>query len=188
MLSIVQLEEIEAVLLRLPNLVGEQAGHGRTFAASAAGWLASLESVLTANRLYQAGDIAALRSSLSAAVQGQVPSGVTVTGRPTRGKIAGLAASHVLRRASEIASGVAAENRPRFSEAERLAQQIISAALAKNVVHPADGVVSGEYLQTVRRDLRSNPELGAAVVHLEGLLGSRDTLVFLDRALTAART
>ena len=95
-----------------------------------------------------------------------------------------MVASHVLQRACEVASSVIAENRPRLSEAERVAQQIVAAARSRSLVMPRNpGMDNTQHLRSVRGEFAANRDLENATVHLEGLVGPQDMLVLLDRAL-----
>jgi hypothetical protein len=185
MLRIVHVEEIAAHLLRVPALVREQASRSFSFADNVAAWLVSLETVLSANQLYQAGRIATLRSGLVAAQHGQIPAGIEFRGLPSRLKVLNAVASQALQAGSEIAAAVVAEHRPRILEGERVAQQIIAAALSRGVVMPRPaGGSNTHYLRELRRNLAASADLEAGTVHLEGLVGPHDTLVLLDRALS----
>lgn len=184
MLSIVHLEEIEGLLLQLPGLVRQQEEHAVDYVKQAGLWLAALEQSFTANRLYQAGNIAVLRSGLVAVEQGQVPAGLEFRSPPTRGKLLSAAAAQALQRAAEVATQLLAENRPRITEAERVAQQIIAAALARGLIPARDAQISHtQYLRLIRRSFPAGSDLENAAVHLEGLVGAQDCLICLDRAL-----
>lgn len=184
MLRIMHIEEIEDLLLLLPTLVQQQEQRSADFAPNAGAWLISLEKVFTANRLYQAGFIATLRSGLVAVEQGQIPAGLEFRGRPTRSKVLNAVASQALQRTAEVTSTLIAENRPRLVEAERVAQQIVAVALSRGLITARETEVGiTQYLQMLRRNLVTSGDLESAVVHLEGLVGPHDTLVLLDRAL-----
>jgi len=186
MLRLANIEEIEALLLQLPALVQQQERHSTEFARLAGTWLEALERALVANRLHQAATIAALRSTLIAAKQGQVPAGLTFRGgRPTRWRVSNAIASEALRRATEIANVLMEDNKPRFQDAERVAQQLAAVAVSRGVVGArAAGVTNTDYLAAVRRRILELSELATAMVHLEGLVGPHDALVLIDRALS----
>jgi hypothetical protein len=184
MLRIAHVEEIADLLLSLPNLVQQQEQRSGDFVANVTEWLRSLERAFTASRLYQAGSIAVLRSSLLAAEQGQMPAEVTLRGRPSRSRVSVVAASQALQRAAEVASALIVENQPRLAEAERFAHQIVTVALSHDLIAVREnGVSNTQYLQALWRGLVANGELTNAVAHLEGLVGPHDALVVLDRAL-----
>jgi hypothetical protein len=186
MLRITQIEEIANLLLLLPALIHEQEQRSTDFVPRADAWLNSLERVFSSNRLYQAGSIATLRSALVATKQGQVPAGIEFRGPPSRSQVLNAAASHALQRAADIASTLMAENQPRLSEADRLAQQIASAALSRGLIKPREAEVSNtQYLRTLRRSLAASDELENAFVHIEGLVGLHDALILFDRALAS---
>ena len=185
MLRIINVEEIEDLLLLLTDLVHQQERGFSDFITNVDDWLSSLERVFEANRLYQAGNIAMLRSTIIAVKQGQVPGGIEIRGRKSRSRILKAVASDAMQRASEVASYVIEENRPRIEEAIRVAQQIIASALSRGLmIQRVTGLDNTEYLKMVRRSFDQAPDLENAAVHLEGLVGPQDALVLLDRALT----
>ncbi len=185
MLHIRNVQEIEDFLLLLPDLVRQQESGSAEFAANVDSWLNSLKDVFEANRLYQAGNIAMLRSTLVAVKQGQMPSGIELRGRLSRSRVLKAVASEARHHGAEVATRVIEENRPRIEEATRVAQQIIAAASSRGLV-PKRGDRTGntEYLRMIRRSFATISDLESAVVHLEGLVGPQDGLILLDRALT----
>ncbi len=184
MLRIASVEEIEALLLELPDLVRLQQDRSARFPERTSAWLVGLEDAFVANRLPQAGAIAALRSGLVAADQGLQPAGLEFRGRPTRSRMVVALASQAIQRAVAVAAPVVDENRPRLAEAERVAQQIVAAARARaSIPAQARGTANADYLRVVRRSLTASEDLENAMVHLEGLVGAYDALILLDRAL-----
>jgi hypothetical protein len=184
MLGIVHLEEIESLLLKLPLLAQQQEQRNSEFPARVRDWLAELEKVFVANRLHQAGGIAAIRSALIAADQGQVPADVKFRGRPTRSRVLNTVASQCLQQAAAMSTALAGEHRTRITEAERIARQVVAAAVSRNLVPCApDQRDATHYLRSLRQSLASSNDLEAAIVHVEGLVGPNDLLVLLDRAL-----
>ena len=184
MLRIVHVEEMEGLLLLLPDLVRQQQGRSIAFAQNASAWLSSLEKVFEANRLYQAGQVAALRSGLIAVQQGQVPAGLEFRGLPSRSRVLNAMASQVLQRAAEVALTLIAENRPRLAEAARVAQQVIAVALSRGLINAREQEGSNtQYLRLLRRSFATSADLESVAVHLEGLVGPHDALILLDRAL-----
>jgi hypothetical protein len=184
MLRIVHIEEIENLLLLLPILVQQQERRSADFAPNAREWLNSLEKAFAANRLYQAGYIATLRSGLVAVEQGQVPAGLEFRGRPSRSRTSSAVASQALQRAAEVTSTLIAENRLRLAEAERVAQQIVAIALSRGLIAARNEEVNNtQYLQMLRHSFVASSDLENAFVHLEGLVGPQDALILFDRAL-----
>jgi hypothetical protein len=185
MLRIVQIEEIADLMLSLPALVKEQEQNSAEFAAHVGQWLKSLEDVLVASRLHQAGSVAALRSALVAVQQGSIPVGMGFRGSPTRSRILRTAASDALQRAADVASGVMQENWSRVNEGEKLAHQIVSVALSRGLItRHRNGTTNTEYLGNVWRTLHGMDDLRPAAVHLESLLGPHDALITIDRVLS----
>jgi hypothetical protein len=184
MLGIIQIEEIASLLLGVPALVRQQESRSFAFAESVSAWLESLETVLAANHLHHAGQVATARSGLISTRRGLVPQNLNFRGLPSRTRVLSAVASQALQTGSEIASAIITENRPRILDAERVAQQIVAVALARGII-PArpPGGGNTEFLRSLRRVLVSE-ELEAGTVHLEGLVGPHDALILLDRALT----
>jgi hypothetical protein len=188
MLRITHVEEIEALLLLLPNLVRQQEHGSGTFAREAAEWLVLLENAFGANRLYQAGHVAMLRSDLAIAKTGQVPNDFEFRGLPSRSRVLNAVASRALQRAADLAGALVAENRPRLVEGERVAHQITAVALSRGLNLPPNPCASNtESLRAFRRNLGTSADLENAAAHLEGLVGPHDTLVLLDRAMSSHR-
>lgn len=187
MLRLASVEELEAILLRVPGLVELQDRRSDRFAEEAARWLKSAEEALAANRLPEAARIAALRSGLASVDQGEIPSDIKLRGQPTRTRVAGLAAARALREGTEILTGVAAREKPRLSEAESLAQQVIAAAASRGLVRERQEKESlTDYMRSLRGSLSSSSDIEAALVRIEGLVGQGDALVLLDRACPPA--
>lgn len=186
MLRLMHVEEIGRILLLLPNLVLLQQQRSNDFAPNAGTWLNTLEKTFAACGLSQAGTIAMLRSELANAEQGQVPAGLEFRGQSTRTRVVNAVASQVLQRATEVASTLLGENRPRFAEAERIALELVALVLSRGLI-PAwgEGVSNSQYLRNLRQVLLGHDDLKGAIVHLEGLVGPNDALIFLDRALAA---
>jgi hypothetical protein len=185
MLRIVHIDEITDLLLKIPELVRLQEKRDADFIGKVRSWLISLEEAFVAGRLYQGGKIAALRSTLVAVDQGQVPTGIAFRGRPSHSRMLNAVAAEALQNASEVASTLISENRPRLLEAERVALQIITTALSRGLLPPRDsGLTNTEYLRMIRTSFAKTVDLENAAVHLEGLVGSHDALIFFDRALS----
>jgi hypothetical protein len=182
-LRIVHLEEIEALLLQLPGLVQQQDQRNPEFSARVRNWLTALEGVLIANRLHQAGGVAAIRSSLIAAEHGQIPADLKFRGQPTRSRVLNSVASQCLQQAAALATTLVSENRARVSEAERITRQVVAAGMSRGLFRVESQRDHTQYLRLLRRALAEGGDLEPAIVHVEGLVGPHDLLVLLDRAL-----
>jgi len=186
MLRIVNLEEIQEMLLRLPGVVSGLERREAGFAAVVREWLAETEKVLVANRLAAAGEVATLRGALISAERGAVPAGVSVEGRATPRKVRDATAADVLRKAESAVSAAVRADAARVGEAERLVYQVVSVAVRKGVLPPPPG--SGSHTEVLRAAwalVSDDPDTGAAATHVVGLVGPHDALVLLDRALVA---
>lgn len=186
MLRIMHIEEIAGRLLLLPDLIGQQQRRSPDFARNAGEWLNSLETMLAANRLHEAGVIAVLRSGLVAVEQGQVPAGLEFRGSPSRSRLVNAAAAQALQRAADVASNIIAQNQARVSEGERVARQIVAVSTSRGLIPSFEGKGSNtEYLRALRRNFAAHGDLESAAAHLDSLVGPHDALVLIDRALVA---
>lgn len=184
MLGVVNLEEIQGALLRVPALVRILDERGPGFAAAAKEWMIQVERILQDNRLAVAAEIAALRGTLISAERGAMPAGLVFNGRPSARKVREAAAADVVRKAESAISNAIRDDAARCAEGERLAQQIVAVALRKRIA-PMAGQFSlhGDMLRALWRTLVADAELSQAATHLAGLVGPQDALILLDRKL-----
>jgi len=184
MLSFVNLQEIQNLLLRVPALVRDLERREPGFASSVKEWLIECEQILVGNRLPIAAGVAALRGIVISAERGVSPPGLVFNQRLSLRKIKDAAAGDVLRRAEEVIAGAIAADAARFAEGEKLMRQVVAVAERKGLVLaealPEPGSAR---LRTIWQGMTSDPELGPATTRLVGLVGGRDALVLLDRVL-----
>ncbi|MEE8639573.1 MAG: hypothetical protein V3T41_04110 [bacterium] len=184
MLRIVNLEEVQGMLRRIPDLVDLQERRIPGFGEEVKRWLVALEKVLDNNRMPVAGNVAALRAMLISAERGVIPAGVAVHGRMTRKKIEQATATLVLHQISDMISDVVLPDVQRIAEAERLTRQLVALGKAKGLVKPppSDGERT-ENLSVLWRTLAADPDVAGGTVNVEGLVGPNDALVILDRMI-----
>lgn len=186
MLNIANLEEIQGLLLRVPELIRELDERHNGFANSVKEWLIQGERILVSNRLAIAADVAVLRGVLISAERGVIPPGMAFSRQATSRKIKDAAAAEALRRAEEVIAANIAADAARFAEGERLIRQVVAVAYRKNMLAQISGTKSyAEVLQAIWQGMTRDPELGAATTHLIGLVGAHDVLILLDRVLPA---
>lgn len=186
MLRLLQFEEIEGLFAQSGRLVTLQELRSTDFVPETVSWLKDLERAFEANSLVESALIAGLRSGVDAAAAGAYPPGLTGRGFPSRAKVAALLAGQAIGRAAEIGSGLIAANRPRFLEAEVVAQRLAAGLRSLDLVPLRDLATShGDWLRATRAVLATRADLEPATVHLEGLVGPYDALMILDRALAA---
>ena len=186
MLRIVNLEEIEGLLLRVPELIDRLEQRDPEFTARAKAWLGTLERVLTNNRLPAAANVASLRGLLISVEQGVVPAGLRFSGRPNARRMRDAAAADTLRGAADLVSDVIHQDRARVSEADRLCRQLIALARRKGLTSvQREGGDHTAQLKATWRVLAADPEIAPGTVRVEGLVGPSDALIILDRAITA---
>jgi hypothetical protein len=185
MLRIVNLEEIQNLLLRIPRLVDGLEQRDPNFVQNVRQWLTVVEEVLVNNRMPLSGNIAALRGTLDATERGAFPPGLTFHGRPTARKIKEATGADVVRRAGELISNALQEDVSRIAEGERLSHQLI--ALAKSMGLFAGGISDGtstQKLKDIWNTISADPNVAPGAVRLESLVGQNDALILLDRAIT----
>ena len=73
MLRVVQLEELEALLLEAPELIGRYEQRTPQFRGAVRDWLDRVAAALRSNRLAGAATVAALRGEIIAAARGSPP-------------------------------------------------------------------------------------------------------------------
>lgn len=185
MLRIVNLEEIQNLLLRIPLLVDMQEKKDTNFALEVKRWLAGVERVLENNRLAIAGRIATLRAELISAEIGILPKGIVAHGRLTPRKIRDATAAAELREAGELILSHIEQDKARIAEAERLCRQLMAIAKAKGIPSTLPGITDHtEMLKALWHLLRNDSDIAPGTVNMEGLVGLNDALVILDRTLT----
>jgi hypothetical protein len=176
-LHIVNVEEIQGLLLRVPALIDRLERRDANFAQAVVQWLTAAEQVFVNNRLPLAGNLAALRGVLGTA-------GVTAQGRPTPRKLRAAAAADALRQAADLITAAVREDDARIAEADRLCQQMLAMAHAAGLLAaPTPSVARGQWLREVWKVLAADPNLAAGAVRITGLVGPHDALIVLDRAL-----
>ncbi|MBF0107968.1 MAG: hypothetical protein HQL76_02160 [Magnetococcales bacterium] len=185
MLRIVNLEEIQGLLLRIPSLVNLQEKKDATFVPEVKRWLNDVEKIFENNRLAIAGRIAVLRAELISAEAGILPARIVFHGRPTARKIRDATAAAALREASGIIPPVIEEDKTRFDGAERLGRQLVALARAKGIPTAQSNIFDHtERLKILWQLFRNDPDIAPGTVTMEGLVGPHDALVILDRTLT----
>jgi len=187
MLHIMNLEEVQGLLLRVPGLIHDLEGRDSSFVGSVKVWLTQAEQVLISNRLPVAAEIAVLRGVLISAERGVIPPGMAFSTRTTMRKIKDASAADVLRKAEELISSTISADAARFAEGEKLTQQIVAVAQRKGLIPatPSAGT-HAEMLKAIWQAMIIDPDLGAATTHLAGLVGEHDVLIVLDRMLPTA--
>lgn len=189
MLRIMNLEEIQGLLLRVPGLIRELEERDRGFVDSVKEWLTQAEQVLISNRLSAAAGVAVLRGVLISAERGVIPPGIVFNTRTTKRKINDASAGDVMRKAEELISSTISADVVRFAEGEKMTQQIVAVAHRKGLITATPKVDDHtEMLNAIWQAMIMDPDLAAPTTHLVGLVGAYDVLILLDRMLpTTAR-
>ncbi len=186
MLRIVNLENLQSLLLRIPILVDKLERRDSGFPEAVSTWLKNLEQALTNNRLPVASRIAALRGLLTLADRGGFPQGLEIRGRASGRKVRLASAVEALRQADQAMTEALASDAARIADAHRMGRQLVALAKAKGLISshvaPTDPL---EFLKRIRSDLASDEQTAGGIVNLEGLVGPQDSLMVLDRAITA---
>ncbi|MGP8319579.1 MAG: hypothetical protein ACT6FD_02115 [Methanosarcinaceae archaeon] len=186
MLHIVNLEEIQNILLQVPELVNCLEKHDTNFTDLVKEWLTQAEQVLVNNRLPIAADVAVLRGVLISAERGVLPIGMEIIGRNTRRKVKDGAAAEVLRKTDEIISHEISGYASQVQEGERLARQLVALARQKGMIPASSGASNRTgMLNAIWGAMSKDTELEAGTTHLAGLVGKYDALILIDRMLPA---
>ncbi len=183
MLHLLNLEEIEALLLKVPALVRRFEDRDPDFIVAVNAWLRAAEEILSNNRLALASEIAVYRGALLAAERG-FPGGTASTSRSGARQAKQARAAGLLQQATDAVSAAIQPRRAQMDEAERVMLQAVAIGVRLGLIPAESGREHTAYLQSVLQAMLSRAELASLLVHVTGLLGSSDTLVILDRALS----
>ncbi|MCL5267157.1 MAG: hypothetical protein M1469_03520 [Bacteroidetes bacterium] len=186
MLHIVNMEEIQNLLLRVPEIVEYYERRDIRFAEKTKDWLVQVERVLADNKLAVLANVASLRGILISAERGSLPAGVEIAGQKTVRKIKSAVAADVIQKASSLVSDAIAGTSAATAEGDRLARQLFALAKRKNIIPLNAGcALHVDWLKAVLKAISDDTELGPGAAHLTGLVGFYDALILLDRASAA---
>ena len=186
MLRIVNLEEIQNHLLRVPAIVQLSQQRDINFISETKKWLTQLECTLKNNQLPVSANIAALRGNIISSEQGNIPTGIRFEGHATKRKIKEATASQSLSQAVDIITCSIQKDVDRINEAERVTRQLVSIAKNKGLITELPhGKNFSAILQHIWKKMAADQILSQGVVSVEGLVGPNDALLVLDRTITA---
>ncbi len=189
MLRVAAFEEVQATLLRLPDLAELFEKRDPGFAGAVKSWLAAAEKLLASHRLIAAAELAGLRTTLISTERGMAPAAPQAPAagsRMTSRKARDTAAAEVLRKAAEVIATTIRGDAARLEEAERLARQLATVALRKGLIAAAaTGIPASARMAAIWSALAGDPELGPATAHLAALAGTQDAWLLVARALPA---
>lgn len=186
MMHLLNLEEIESLLLKVPLLIKQFDERDPGFFHLVKSWLADVEDMLSKNRLPQTSEISVCRSTLISIERG-FSDGIEIQSRMNARKLRDAQASHVLKRATDVLMETIRFRRGQVDEAIRVMMQIVAVADHLGLIASDSGQNHTTYLQSTLLTISNQSELTSLVVHITGLLGKTDTLVVLDRAITSIR-
>lgn len=179
-----QVEEIEQLLLQLPNIVALEEHQPAAFIARVTMWMDLLEQALLAAGAYQAGQVAVLRGRLVFARHTAARDSVEPRAQLTRVKRLAVEASKALADAAAIATALIDAHRPRFADAEHRLTTLVAQARASHVLDAALPFVPTRLrLGEARRAIAGRRSLERLYSAVEGLVGPDDALFMLGRAL-----
>ena len=188
MLRIVNLEEIQNLLLRVPSIVelGEKGDFG--FVSCVKKWLTHMEIVLKNNKLSASANVAACRGLLISSEHGNIPSGLDFKGNVTKRKVREATATRCISETVHVVSDRIQKDVERVDEAERIIRQLVSIAKAKGlIVKVTEDNNFGDALNFVWKSMSADQVLTQGTISVEGLVGPHDALILLDRAITTDR-
>ncbi len=189
MLGILNLEELQGLLIRVPALIELHEQKQPEFAAEVKRWLSELEQVLVHNRMPLAGSIASLRGTLISVQRGNVPNDVGALTRTTQRKKTAATAAEMLRRSCELTRETIQGDITRIAEAERLSRQIIALASFKGLLTDLQTETpDANRLKLILARIRGDPEIAGGVMTLAGTVNANDLLILLDRAIAGTKT
>jgi hypothetical protein len=132
--------------------------------------------------------VASHRAVLIAASRGRIHDDIEILGKPSRSRLVLATASMVLERAVSDVRSVLDPEEARFTEAARLAMQLVAVAQAKGVVAPDPGTPHEiESVVSWLDSASADPDLTGGFANLAALVGRGDSLLLLVSSLEQAR-
>lgn len=186
MLALLSLEEIEALLLKVPTLVKRFEERDPDFFSAVKSWLASVDNTLSNNRMAATAEIAVCRGALISVERG-FSDGSALKTRMGARNLKDARASHMLKRATDVISETIRFRRGQVDEADRVMMQIVAVADRLGLITAEAGQNHSAYLQATLQVISNRAELTSLVVHVTGLLGKADILIVLDRSIASIR-
>lgn len=186
MLHLLNLEEIEALLLKVPVLVKQFEERDPDFLLTLKSWLVGTEDTLSKNRMPQASEIALCRGALISVERG-FSDGAAPQSRIGARNLREARANQLLKRAADVITETIRFRRGQLDEASRVMMQIVAVADHLGLIPADSGPNHTAYLQAALQAISIRPELASLLVHVTGLLGKSDTLIVLDRAIAGFR-
>jgi hypothetical protein len=173
-MRLMQFDEIEQLLLQVPRIAELRDSQPVGYVARATIWMDLLEQALAAASAAESTRIDNLRGDLVFARHTVAREAVEPGPQATRTRRLAIDTAFVMEEAANIAVSVLAEQRPRFSDADRR----LRALVAKVRTSPTN------QLGDVQRAIATRPELDAEYREIEAGLGPDDTRLLLSRVLT----
>ena len=182
-MNIVQVGELERLLLEVPGLVDLLERRQAQFSHSVLEWLKRVEKVLESHHQAKVSEISMCRASIVQASRGEISKEIAFTGRPTPRKLKDAVGKQALHTAESVLNTLTQERKDTFTEAERLASQLIAIADAKGLLaNLPDKLDNTALLNIISQRIAGDSDLAGGLAQLKGLVGRYDYLVFLDRA------
>ncbi len=183
-MRIVNFEEIQGMLLRVPGLINSHEKRDQHFFTFVKDWLIQMEQILANNHLPVTANVAVLRGVLISTERGLSPNDIVFKGKATMRKIKEASAAEILRRAVELVSDAIKVPARQISEGEMLMQQLLALAALKGLLSVNLNVEKhSDKLKIIWQAINADPELAPVSTHLTGLVGFSDALILLDRLL-----
>lgn len=184
MLRILNIEELQNMLGKIPGLIRLFEQHESAFFESVKIWLGELEKVLENNRLQACSDIAIFKGTLISVERGLVPQGMTFAQRKSHKKVMDAVAVETLKKANELINNIINGPLAQINEAERLIRQIVPIGERKGIFQPIEGNTDRTaYLNLTWARMLNDPDLGNVCLHIKGLVSAQDILILLDRSM-----
>jgi len=181
------LEEIEALLLRVPGIVQQFEVRDPEFILSLKTWLSEAATTLADNRMPISAEVAGYRGALISAERG-FWDGAEPRGRSNARKLREARAAGLLKQASGAVQSAIAARRGQVDEAERIMRQIVAVSYHIGLLQPDPGGNRSTYLRSTWQAISKQAEIASLVVHVVALIGNTDVLIELDRAIAQIGT
>ena len=185
MLPLTCLDGLEALFLRLPEIVNIFDRRDRAFSGAVKAWLQEAERLLAKHGQATAGEIARLRTLVIAAEEGLFPTDLSLARRSTPRRVRGVVAADALRKAAGILSDIVHQSAIQVGQARELAAQLAFHAVRKGLGGLPSPPRTGASLLAIWTEVRRDGELAAMAAQLVSLAGTSSALLLFAQALAA---
>lgn len=186
MIRIPQLNELQELLLEVPELIDGVRNRSGSSIQQIDSWLSRMTQALANNRITTSGNVAVIRGRLMEAERGVLPQGISFKGRPTRRKIAEAAAVSALEESTVIVSEMMRPHQERIEEARRYLMIAVAQAYLRGILREYENMeLDIRKASAVMVAVSNDNDLAPLYSQTVGLVGQSDTALLMMQTLTS---